>query len=177
MSWTNSERILCHAVGFNRNLCCCAVMHWLHCSNPRDFTEVGRIPTVYFFHYVNWIIHSKRKHWYKIAFQIWQSFDCCVSNMCERKGMLRNLHFKGHSATAPGFWKPQLEPAGIMVGLRIWFVVLFILNHFCQRCIPCGISTHVEIGKTCSKYFLMFWISCEVNSDSAGKQREEIMLK
>uniref|UniRef100_A0A8C9MEW9 Phosphatidylinositol-glycan-specific phospholipase D n=1 Tax=Serinus canaria TaxID=9135 RepID=A0A8C9MEW9_SERCA len=33
-----------------------------------------------------------------------------------------------------------------MVGLKIWSVSLVILYHFCQRCIPCGISTHVEIG-------------------------------
>lgn len=44
-----------------------------------------------------------------------------------------------------------------MVGLKIWSVSLIILYHFCQRCIPCGISTHVEIGKTSSKWiFLCF---------------------
>lgn len=44
-----------------------------------------------------------------------------------------------------------------MVGLNIWSVLLVILYHFSHRCIPCGISTHVEIGKTCSKWiFLCF---------------------
>ncbi|XP_068864080.1 phosphatidylinositol-glycan-specific phospholipase D isoform X4 [Aphelocoma coerulescens] len=33
-----------------------------------------------------------------------------------------------------------------MVGLKIWSVLLVILYRFCQRCVPCGISTHVEIG-------------------------------
>ncbi|XP_048163548.1 phosphatidylinositol-glycan-specific phospholipase D isoform X3 [Corvus hawaiiensis] len=33
-----------------------------------------------------------------------------------------------------------------MVGLKIWSVLLVILYCFCQRCVPCGISTHVEIG-------------------------------
>uniref|UniRef100_A0A8C3TVN6 Phosphatidylinositol-glycan-specific phospholipase D n=1 Tax=Catharus ustulatus TaxID=91951 RepID=A0A8C3TVN6_CATUS len=41
-----------------------------------------------------------------------------------------------------------------MVGLRIWFVLLFILNHFCQRCIPCGISTHVEIAHRALEFFI-----------------------
>lgn len=120
------EDTLCHAVGFNRNLTAavqCDTLITLLKSQRYYRIQVQRIPTVYFFLSINHFICSKRKHWYKIAFQIWQSFACCVSNMCERKGMLRNLRFKGHSATAPGFWKPQLEPASWLVwtfGLSRW---------------------------------------------------------
>ncbi|XP_064561238.1 phosphatidylinositol-glycan-specific phospholipase D isoform X3 [Zonotrichia leucophrys gambelii] len=40
-----------------------------------------------------------------------------------------------------------------MVGLKIWSVSLAILYHFCQRCIPCGISTHVEIAHRALEFF------------------------
>ncbi|XP_063015737.1 phosphatidylinositol-glycan-specific phospholipase D isoform X3 [Melospiza melodia melodia] len=40
-----------------------------------------------------------------------------------------------------------------MVGLKIWSVSLVILYHFCQRCIPCGISTHVEIAHRALEFF------------------------
>lgn len=44
-----------------------------------------------------------------------------------------------------------------MAVLKIWSVLLVILCHFCKRCSPCGISTHVEIGKRCSELiFLSF---------------------
>lgn len=42
-----------------------------------------------------------------------------------------------------------------MAGLKVRSVLLLILYHFCQRCIPSGISTHVEIGKTCSELIFM----------------------
>ncbi|XP_039914213.1 phosphatidylinositol-glycan-specific phospholipase D isoform X6 [Hirundo rustica] len=41
-----------------------------------------------------------------------------------------------------------------MVGLKIWSVLLIILYHFCQRCIPCGISTHVEIAHRALEFFI-----------------------
>ncbi|XP_058686824.1 phosphatidylinositol-glycan-specific phospholipase D isoform X1 [Poecile atricapillus] len=41
-----------------------------------------------------------------------------------------------------------------MVGLKIWSVLLFILYHFCQSCIPCGISTHVEIAHRALEFFI-----------------------
>ncbi|XP_053827035.1 phosphatidylinositol-glycan-specific phospholipase D isoform X2 [Vidua macroura] len=41
-----------------------------------------------------------------------------------------------------------------MVGLKIWSVSLIILYHFCQRCIPCGISTHVEIAHRALEFFI-----------------------
>lgn len=126
MSRTNSERtlfaMLLDLTKISLVLCTDALITLLK-SQRYYRIQVGRIPAVYFFLYKNHFICSKRKHWYRIAFQIWQSFACCVSNMCERKGMLRNLHFKGHSATAPGFWKPQLEPASWLVwrfGLSLW---------------------------------------------------------
>uniref|UniRef100_A0A8U8ARW7 Phosphatidylinositol-glycan-specific phospholipase D n=1 Tax=Geospiza parvula TaxID=87175 RepID=A0A8U8ARW7_GEOPR len=40
-----------------------------------------------------------------------------------------------------------------MVGLKIWSISLVILYHFCQRCIPCGISTHVEIAHRALEFF------------------------
>ncbi|KAM6373943.1 LOW QUALITY PROTEIN: phosphatidylinositol-glycan-specific phospholipase D [Alca torda] len=73
--------------------------------------------------------------------------------MSERRGMLRNLHFKGHSATAPRLLKIRV-PASVMAGLKIWSVLLVILYHFCQRCIPCGISTHVEIAHRALEFFI-----------------------
>ncbi|XP_072780294.1 phosphatidylinositol-glycan-specific phospholipase D isoform X6 [Taeniopygia guttata] len=41
-----------------------------------------------------------------------------------------------------------------MVGLKIWSVSLIILYHFCQGCIPCGISTHVEIAHRALEFFI-----------------------
>lgn len=106
MSWTNSEGILfAMLLGLKEIslLLCRDALITLLKSQRYYRIQVGRMPTVSFFHSINYFICSKRKHCYKIAFQIWQSFACCVSNMCERKDMLRNLRFKGHSATAPGF--------------------------------------------------------------------------
>ncbi|KFO90912.1 Phosphatidylinositol-glycan-specific phospholipase D [Buceros rhinoceros silvestris] len=40
-----------------------------------------------------------------------------------------------------------------MARLRIWSVVLIILHHFCQRGVPCGISTHVEIAHRALEFF------------------------
>ncbi|XP_048163575.1 phosphatidylinositol-glycan-specific phospholipase D isoform X6 [Corvus hawaiiensis] len=40
-----------------------------------------------------------------------------------------------------------------MVGLKIWSVLLVILYCFCQRCVPCGISTHVEIAHRALEFF------------------------
>ncbi|XP_019143405.2 phosphatidylinositol-glycan-specific phospholipase D isoform X4 [Corvus cornix cornix] len=40
-----------------------------------------------------------------------------------------------------------------MVGLKIWSVLLVILYRFCQRCVPCGISTHVEIAHRALEFF------------------------
>lgn len=114
-----------------------AVQWWqLHCPNPRDTAEFKRgehLRVISFF--INSIIWGKEKHWYKIPFQIRQSLTCCVSNMSERKGMLRNLHFKGHSATAPGFWKSQFEPASWLVwrfGLFCWLYYTFSVKDVSQ---------------------------------------------
>ncbi|KAM9285901.1 phosphatidylinositol-glycan-specific phospholipase D [Cariama cristata] len=41
-----------------------------------------------------------------------------------------------------------------MAGLKIWSVLLVILHHFCQRCIPSGISTHVEIAHRALEFFI-----------------------
>ncbi|KFP15161.1 Phosphatidylinositol-glycan-specific phospholipase D [Egretta garzetta] len=41
-----------------------------------------------------------------------------------------------------------------MAGLKIWSVLLVILYHFCQRCIPSGISTHVEIAHRALEFFI-----------------------
>ncbi|XP_063181861.1 phosphatidylinositol-glycan-specific phospholipase D isoform X1 [Chroicocephalus ridibundus] len=41
-----------------------------------------------------------------------------------------------------------------MAGLKIWSILLVILYHFCQRCIPCGISTHVEIAHRALEFFI-----------------------
>ncbi|XP_065686988.1 phosphatidylinositol-glycan-specific phospholipase D isoform X1 [Patagioenas fasciata] len=41
-----------------------------------------------------------------------------------------------------------------MDGLKIWFVLLVILCHFCQRCSPSGISTHVEIAHRALEFFI-----------------------
>ncbi|KFP78261.1 Phosphatidylinositol-glycan-specific phospholipase D [Apaloderma vittatum] len=41
-----------------------------------------------------------------------------------------------------------------MAGLKIWTVLLVILQHFCQRCIPGGISTHVEIAHRALEFFI-----------------------
>ncbi|XP_017692453.1 PREDICTED: phosphatidylinositol-glycan-specific phospholipase D [Lepidothrix coronata] len=41
-----------------------------------------------------------------------------------------------------------------MAGLKIWSVFLIILYHFCQRCIPCGISTHIEIAHRALEFFI-----------------------
>ncbi|XP_053914138.1 phosphatidylinositol-glycan-specific phospholipase D isoform X2 [Cuculus canorus] len=41
-----------------------------------------------------------------------------------------------------------------MSGLKIWTVWLVILYHFCQRCIPSGISTHVEIAHRALEFFI-----------------------
>lgn len=127
MIWTNSERITLFAMLLDLAeislLLCSDTLITLLKSQRYYRIQVGRIPTVSFFLSINYFICSKIKHWYKIAFQIWQSSACCVSNMCERKGMLCNLRFKGHSATAPAFWKPQLEPAswlGWTLGLSCW---------------------------------------------------------
>ncbi|KAM4792059.1 phosphatidylinositol-glycan-specific phospholipase D isoform 1-T1 [Cyanocitta cristata] len=40
-----------------------------------------------------------------------------------------------------------------MVGLKVWSVLLVILYRFCQRCVPCGISTHVEIAHRALEFF------------------------
>ncbi|XP_075561639.1 phosphatidylinositol-glycan-specific phospholipase D [Pelecanus crispus] len=41
-----------------------------------------------------------------------------------------------------------------MAGLKIWSVFLVILYHFCQRCTPSGISTHVEIAHRALEFFM-----------------------
>ncbi|XP_027762695.1 phosphatidylinositol-glycan-specific phospholipase D isoform X2 [Empidonax traillii] len=41
-----------------------------------------------------------------------------------------------------------------MAGLKIWSVFLIIQYHFCQRCIPCGISTHIEIAHRALEFFI-----------------------
>ncbi|XP_051655456.1 phosphatidylinositol-glycan-specific phospholipase D isoform X1 [Manacus candei] len=41
-----------------------------------------------------------------------------------------------------------------MAGLKIWSVLLIVLYHFCQRCIPCGISTHIEIAHRALEFFI-----------------------
>ncbi|KAM9573132.1 phosphatidylinositol-glycan-specific phospholipase D isoform 1-T1 [Guaruba guarouba] len=41
-----------------------------------------------------------------------------------------------------------------MGGLKIWSVLLVILCHFWQRCLPCGISTHVEIAHRALEFFI-----------------------
>ncbi|KAM6413104.1 phosphatidylinositol-glycan-specific phospholipase D [Pluvialis apricaria] len=41
-----------------------------------------------------------------------------------------------------------------MAGLKIWSVLLVILYHFCQKCIPSGISTHVEIAHRALEFFI-----------------------
>ncbi|XP_069709193.1 phosphatidylinositol-glycan-specific phospholipase D isoform X2 [Phaenicophaeus curvirostris] len=41
-----------------------------------------------------------------------------------------------------------------MAGLKIWSAWLFLLYHFCQRCIPSGISTHVEIAHRALEFFI-----------------------
>ncbi|KFQ72995.1 Phosphatidylinositol-glycan-specific phospholipase D [Phoenicopterus ruber ruber] len=41
-----------------------------------------------------------------------------------------------------------------MAGLKTWSVLLVVLCHFCQRCIPCGISTHVEIAHRALEFFV-----------------------
>ncbi|KAM6276223.1 phosphatidylinositol-glycan-specific phospholipase D isoform 1-T1 [Spheniscus humboldti] len=41
-----------------------------------------------------------------------------------------------------------------MAGLKSWSVLLVILYHFCQRCIPSGISTHVEIAHRALEFFI-----------------------
>ncbi|KAM6104616.1 phosphatidylinositol-glycan-specific phospholipase D [Theristicus caerulescens] len=41
-----------------------------------------------------------------------------------------------------------------MAGLEIWSVLLVILCHFCQRCTPSGISTHVEIAHRALEFFI-----------------------
>ncbi|XP_009473671.1 PREDICTED: phosphatidylinositol-glycan-specific phospholipase D [Nipponia nippon] len=40
-----------------------------------------------------------------------------------------------------------------MAGLKIWTVLLVMLYHFCQRCTPSGISTHVEIAHRALEFF------------------------
>uniref|UniRef100_A0A8B9RYS6 Phosphatidylinositol-glycan-specific phospholipase D n=1 Tax=Accipiter nisus TaxID=211598 RepID=A0A8B9RYS6_9AVES len=40
-----------------------------------------------------------------------------------------------------------------MAGLKVRSVLLLILYHFCQRCIPSGISTHVEIAHRALEFF------------------------
>lgn len=42
-----------------------------------------------------------------------------------------------------------------MAGLKVWCVLVVTLCSFCQRCIPSGISTHVEIGKARSERIFM----------------------
>ncbi|XP_074002601.1 phosphatidylinositol-glycan-specific phospholipase D isoform X2 [Numenius arquata] len=41
-----------------------------------------------------------------------------------------------------------------MAGLKIWCALVVILYHFCQRCIPSGISTHVEIAHRALEFFI-----------------------
>ncbi|KFV50342.1 Phosphatidylinositol-glycan-specific phospholipase D [Gavia stellata] len=41
-----------------------------------------------------------------------------------------------------------------MAGLKIWSVLLVTLYLFCQRCIPSGISTHVEIAHRALEFFI-----------------------
>ncbi|XP_062474036.1 phosphatidylinositol-glycan-specific phospholipase D isoform X2 [Pezoporus occidentalis] len=41
-----------------------------------------------------------------------------------------------------------------MGGLKIWSLLLVILCHFCQRCLPSGISTHVEIAHRALEFFI-----------------------
>ncbi|KFQ46731.1 PREDICTED: phosphatidylinositol-glycan-specific phospholipase D-like, partial [Nestor notabilis] len=41
-----------------------------------------------------------------------------------------------------------------MGGLKIWSVLLVILCHCCQRCLPSGISTHVEIAHRALEFFI-----------------------
>ncbi|KAM6350590.1 phosphatidylinositol-glycan-specific phospholipase D [Podargus strigoides] len=41
-----------------------------------------------------------------------------------------------------------------MAGLKIWCLFLVILYRFCQRCVPCGISTHIEIAHRALEFFI-----------------------
>ncbi|KFP85776.1 PREDICTED: phosphatidylinositol-glycan-specific phospholipase D [Acanthisitta chloris] len=41
-----------------------------------------------------------------------------------------------------------------MAGAKIHSLLLLILYHCCQRCIPCGISTHVEIAHRALEFFI-----------------------
>ncbi|XP_014796364.1 PREDICTED: phosphatidylinositol-glycan-specific phospholipase D [Calidris pugnax] len=41
-----------------------------------------------------------------------------------------------------------------MAGLKMWCAFVVILCHFCQRCIPSGISTHVEIAHRALEFFI-----------------------
>ncbi|XP_010706593.1 phosphatidylinositol-glycan-specific phospholipase D isoform X1 [Meleagris gallopavo] len=40
-----------------------------------------------------------------------------------------------------------------MAGLKSWFVLMIILYNFCHKCIPSGISTHVEIAHRALEFF------------------------
>ncbi|XP_068530814.1 phosphatidylinositol-glycan-specific phospholipase D isoform X2 [Anas acuta] len=42
----------------------------------------------------------------------------------------------------------------IMAGLKVWCVLVVTLCSFCQRCIPSGISTHVEIAHRALEFFI-----------------------
>ncbi|XP_065607809.1 phosphatidylinositol-glycan-specific phospholipase D isoform X2 [Cyrtonyx montezumae] len=48
-----------------------------------------------------------------------------------------------------------------MAGLKSWSVLIIILYSFCEKCIPSGISTHVEIAHRA----LEFFTKCEGNVD------------
>nr|XP_009939570.1 PREDICTED: phosphatidylinositol-glycan-specific phospholipase D [Opisthocomus hoazin] len=41
-----------------------------------------------------------------------------------------------------------------MAGVKIWSVLLVVLCRFCQRCVPSGISTHVEIAHRALEFFV-----------------------
>nr|XP_038029864.1 phosphatidylinositol-glycan-specific phospholipase D isoform X2 [Anas platyrhynchos] len=70
--------------------------------------------------------------------------------------MCRNLCSKGHSAAAPGVPKNHSlsQRISIMAGLKVWCVLVVTLCSFCQRCIPSGISTHVEIAHRALEFFI-----------------------
>ncbi|XP_025072196.1 phosphatidylinositol-glycan-specific phospholipase D isoform X1 [Alligator sinensis] len=75
--------------------------------------------------------------------------------MFERRETYSNLHFKGHSTASQAFSKPQFinQHSGNMDDFRIWSVLLITFFGLCQRCMLCGISTHIEIAHRALEFF------------------------
>lgn len=79
-----------------------------------------------------------------------------VSAIGLKDKMCAVTHISKVTATAAGFWKHRLSKRhSIMAGLKSWSVLMIILYNFCQKCVPSGISTHVEIGKAYSEWIFM----------------------